>query len=46
MHSNEEESVLSKGAIAGAGCAVVFLIIVIAFTVIGIRKRLVLLSVF
>ncbi|CAC5386895.1 unnamed protein product [Mytilus coruscus] len=28
-----------KGAIAGAGCAVVFLIIVIAFTVIGIRKR-------
>ncbi|VDH95474.1 Hypothetical predicted protein [Mytilus galloprovincialis] len=39
VHSNEEESVLSKGAIAGAGCAVVFLIIVIAFTVIGIRKR-------
>ncbi|XP_063396204.1 uncharacterized protein LOC134680863 [Mytilus trossulus] len=39
VHSKEEESVLSKGAIAGAGCAVVFLIIVIAFTVIGIRKR-------
>ncbi|CAG2185692.1 unnamed protein product [Mytilus edulis] len=39
VHSKDEESVLSKGAIAGAGCAVVFLIIVIAFTVIGIRKR-------
>lgn len=39
VHSKEEESGLSKGAIAGAGCAVVFLIIVIAFTVIGIRKR-------
>lgn len=39
VDEKEEGLGISRGALAGAACAIVFLIVVIAFTVIGVRKR-------
>ena len=44
VHADDEESSLSPGALAGAGCAVLFLVVVVGFTIMNIYKRYVSIS--
>ena len=44
VHTDDKESSLSPGALAGAGCAVLFLVVVVGFTIMNIYKRYVSIS--
>lgn len=39
VHADHEESSISPGTLAGAGCAVLFIVIVVAFLIISIYKK-------
>ena len=44
VHADHEESSISPGTLAGAGCAVLFIVIVVAFLIISIYKKYVAIS--